>query len=456
MLLAIAILIAIACALREHWARLGDGDPEWHRLLRRWFLQGAVAPAAAWGLINMGISERFPALVPEIAVAQAANKTWWSPWVGAQIQGAGFIIICWAAVTYVWMIFKLAREVGDTPQFRTDLGVVGFPMFLLASLLAFSGNWALFPIAILVVLMPLTHRVLNIVEEPAPIPTYGIAQGKINFGKYEDAEKEVINQLEKKDTDFHGWMILAEIYATKYNRLEDAAQVIVDLCRDPAITEVEAALACNKLADWQLQLGNNPGAARAALDLLIQRAPGTHVAHMAEVRLKQMPRTREDLADLRKPKAIRLPALREEFSAPAADNMSKHEASAEANRLSDRLRDDPNNFEVRERLAILLAENLGQVNLGIEQLRLMTSMPEAHGEKAAKWLAQIASWERHLNNNEQKFRALLNEIIRLYPKTTPALAARRQLQLIADAELEKATPSETPATPVIRLQVPKS
>jgi hypothetical protein len=456
MLLAVAILIAVACCVREHWSRLHNDDPGYNALLRKWFVQGVAVPVGIWAFVNLGLFDRFPPLVPKIVMAQAANQVWWPLWFGALINGAGFAIICWACITYLWLIFKATRIVGDTPDFRWALVTVGLPMFFLASLLAFSGRWIVLPSALLIVLMPLTHRVLNFVEEPPPKPMYGAAQGKINFGRYEDAEVEVINQLEKKDNDFNGWMMLAELYATKYHRLEDAAKVVVDLCRDPSITEVEASLACNKLADWQLQIGNNPVAARAALDLLIQRAPHSHVAHLAEVRLKQMPRSREDLLDQRRPKSIRLPALREHFDPPAPDTQSKHEASLEANRLSDRLREDPNNFEARERLAILLAEKLGQVNLGIEQLRLMINMPEAMGETAAKWLAQIANWERFLNKNESKFRAILTEIIRLYPGTTYALAARRQIQLIEDEQLQKIIPSEKPATPSIRLEVPKS
>lgn len=456
MLLAVAILIAVACCVREHWSRLHNDDPEGNALLRKWFLQGVAVPAGVWALVNLGLFESFPALIPRIAIAQATDKMWWNFWVGAVVNGTGFTIICWGAITYVWMIFKATRQVGDTPDFRWSLVTVGLPMFFLASLLALSGKWVVLPSALLIVLMPLTHRVLNLVEEAPPKPMYGAAQGKINFGKYEDAEVEVINQLEKKDNDFNGWMMLAELYATKFHRLDDAAQVIVDLCRDPSVTEVEASLACNKLADWQLQIGDNPPAARAALDLLIQRAPNSHVARLAEARLKQMPRTREDLLDIRKRRAIRLPALREDFAAPVSDAQSMHDASLEANRLSDRLREDPNNFEARERLAILLAEKLGQVNLGIEQLRLMVNMPEVLGERAAKWLGQIASWERSLNKNEQRFRAILNEIIRLYPNTSHALAARRQLQLIENEELQRTTSAEKPAAPSIRLEVPKS
>ena len=457
MLLPIAILIAIACCVREHWNRLGDDDPQWDALLRKWFIQGVAVPFGVWGIINLGISNHFPAMVPKLAIAQAAHNTWWHYWVGAMINGGAFIVICWGAITYLWMIFAIARKAGNSPELRMAVVTVGIPMFLLALIISFQPSWSILPSAVLVVLMPLVHRALYVVEAPPPTPMYGAAQGKINFGKYEDAEIEVINQLEKKDNDFNGWMLLAELYATKYRRLDDAAKVVVDICRDPTVSEVQASVACNKLADWQLEIGSNPQAARAALNLLIQRAPGSHVAHMAEMRLKQMPRTRDDLLDRRKPKSIRLPALRDEFSASGGDGaaMAKYEASKEANRLSDRLRDNPNDFEARERLAILLAEHLGQVNLGIEQLRLMINMPEMMGEPAAKYLAQVATWERHLNKNEQKFRALLNEIIQVYPNTTHAISARRQLQLIEQAQLQTTVQPEGPPPPPIRLRVPE-
>jgi len=456
-MLPLAILIAVACAVREHWSRLRNDDPEWNALFKKWFLQGAVVPAAAWTLVNLGVFRRFPPLVPKLAIAQNAHDPWLALWIDSTVYGAGFVVICWGAVTYLWMIFTIAREAGESPEFRWALKMIGVPLFLMALLIAYYGSWTIFPCAILLVLLPLVHRVLNVVDTPAPAPTYGAAQGKINFGKYEDAELEVINQLEKNDNDFHGWMLLAELYATKYHRLDDAAQVVVDLCRDPAITEVEASVACNKLADWQLDIGLNPPAARAALDLLIQRAPDSHVAQMAQMRLKQMPRTREDLLDKKKPKSIRLPALREGFSDPTEETaaISKHEASLEANRLSDRLRHDPNDFEARERLAILLAEHLDQVSVGIEQLRLMINMPEAFGERAAKWLAQIATWERRLNKNETKFRALLNEIIRAYPNTTQAVAARRQLRVLEDQEYQK-TISAPPPPSKIRIQLPET
>lgn len=455
MFLAMIMLIAVGCCVREHWNKLGNYEPEAEGLFRRWLLLGVVVPSVFWAVWNLGISERFPAIVPEISIAKANDKVWWHYWTGAVIFGAGLITLSWGAVTYSWMALKIGRGLAFDKEVRQTAAIYGIPMFLLAFIIVYRESWSMLPCGVLIMLLPMVHGSLSVIERPAAVTSYGAAIGKMKFGKYEDAEMKVIEQLEKKENDFEGWMMLAELYATKYHRMDDAAQVILDLCHDPSIQEVEISIACNKLADWQLTLAQNPAAARAALDLLIQRLPGTHFARMAQVRLRQIPRTREDLLDRKKPKPIRLPSLREEGAqiATTSDARARHEATLEANRLSDRLKDDPNDFEARERLAIIVAEKLGQVNLGIEQLRLMVKMPEAMGERAAKWLAQIASWERHLNKNETRFRALLAEIIRDYPNTTQALAAKRQLQLIEYEELEKQRPKvEAPQS--VRLRVP--
>ena len=451
------ILVVVAIAVREHWNRLDNNEPQWERLLHKWFLQGFVVPSALWAIINLGISNSFPALVPKLAYLQANDKIWWNLWVKAVIEGSGFIALVWASITYVWLMFRTIQGVEDQGEFRKKLVRIGIPMFLLALLIVHRSSWALFPIGILAVFMPLVHLCNDHKEKPEPHVSYASAIGKINFGKYEDAEVEVIRQLEKKENDFQGWMMLAELYACKYKRLEDAAQVVVDLCNDPSVLPVEISLACNKLADWHLQIGENPAAARAALDLLIKSLPGTHFAEMARVRLRQIPRTQEDYIDQKKPRPIRLPSLREHFDEPQTDEKrfaDKRDATLEANRLTARLQDDPNDFNTRERLAILLAEQLGHVKLAMEQLRLIIKMPDNPPESRARWLSHIANWERRINKNEAGFKAILNEIIRDFPLTSQAYSARRQLQLLEYEALEKVHPRPAPP-PLVRLKVPE-
>ncbi|HTG43391.1 MAG TPA: hypothetical protein VK633_02545, partial [Verrucomicrobiae bacterium] len=84
----------------------------------------------------------------------------------------------------------------------------------------------------------------------------------------------------------------------------------------------------------------------------------------------------------------------------------------------------------REELAAVLAVQLGKVDLGIEQLRLLIDVPEAVDEQKAKWLAQIGAWELRLRNNEERFREALKEIIRRFPQTSQAFAAQRRLFLL--------------------------
>jgi hypothetical protein len=458
MFLSMIILVAVAIAVREHWNRLDNNEPGWIPLLRKWFLQGFVIPSTAWSLINLGLSNRFPALIPKLAYAQANDQVWWNLWVQAVIEGAAFIAIVWASITYIWLMFRTIQATGNTREFRRSLFLIGIPMFLLAFIIVNRSSWALLPIGILTVFMPLVHVGLGQAEKPLPHVSYSRAIGQINFGKYEDAEVEVIHQLEKKENDFQGWMMLAELYASKYKRLDDAARVVVDLCNDPSIQPVEISVACHKLADWQLQIGENPAGARAALDLLIRSIPGTHFAEMAQIRLRQIPRTREDYVELKKPRPIRLPSLREHFDESAAGEKpvaNKQEATSEANRLSARLQDDPNDFETRERLAILLAENLGHVKLAMEQLRLIIKIPDNPPEFRARWLGHIANWERRLNKNEQAFKSVLNEIIRDFPATSQAYSARRQLQLLEYDAIEKAEIPPATKEP-IRLKVPEA
>lgn len=443
MFLSVIILIGACALVRSHWARLHADEPARDAFFWRWLALGVVGPILFWAVSNLGIFRT--ALVPEIAIAQFAERPWGAYWIAAMIVGAAAIFLNWAAFTYVWMMLRIARKADHPREFH----IVSFLCIAVASIVAipfvWRNGWTGLGSAILLLFLPTVHMTLQFAERPAPKPLYSKAVAKMKFGKYDDAELEVINQLEKKENDFDGWMMLAELYATQHKRLDDAAQVVVDICKDPTVQAVQVSVACNKLADWHLQLGENPAGARAALDLLIQTLPGTHFAHMAQMRLNQVPRTREEFLEEKNPRALRLPALREHAEDAAPQSVSKQEALKEADQLVARLTADPNHFGNREKLATVLAEKLRKVTLAAEQLRLLIDLQDATDEQRAKWLAQIAAWERGINKNEKAFRDLLEEIIRDYPKTTHAYSARRQLDLIEMEALEKANPRPEPA-----------
>jgi hypothetical protein len=261
---------------------------------------------------------------------------------------------------------------------------------------------------------------------------YARAIARIKFGKYSEAEWEIIRELEKAENDFEGWMMLAELYANQFNDLAEAERTILEICAQPKLTSSQLSIALHKLADWQLKLAGDPDAARRALQIVIDRLRGTHLAHMAQLRLNQLPATAEDLREERSGTPIPLPALGDHFDdAPRAETEQDSKAAARAaNACVERLKRDPNNVAVREKLARIFAEQLQRADLGIEQLMLLLDVPDQPDSKKAEWLGLTAAWRMKYQHDLPAGRRILERLLEEFPRTPQALAARRRLELM--------------------------
>jgi hypothetical protein len=117
----------------------------------------------------------------------------------------------------------------------------------------------------------------------------------------------------------------------------------------------------------------------------------------------------------------------------------KTAARAGAERCIEKLKQDPNDVEVREELAVILAEQLGKVGLGIEQLQLLMEMPGKARAKLPEWLALMAGWEIRRCADPDAARELLRRLIREHPDSVQAFAAQRRLSLLeAEQRIAKA------------------
>src|SRR5436853_4352969 len=81
-------------------------------------------------------------------------------------------------------------------------------------------------------------------------PMYARAIARIKFGKYTEAEWEIIRELEKAENDFEGWMMLAELYANQFTDLAEAERTILEICDQPKLSPSQLSVALHKLADW--------------------------------------------------------------------------------------------------------------------------------------------------------------------------------------------------------------
>ena len=441
--LAIAAVIAGWCS-RHYWMRIENNDAAWGKRFWKWVFQGLFFPWLVFCIFNLGLSSRIPPLVPQILDAQRANGPWFWTWVMWSLAGGFLIVFYWGAVTYCWLLARIVQTAEDRKEILLNIAFFGlFSVTFAAALLYYSG-WIYLGPTVCAALLPIVHFTIDLAEKPHVFTSYGKAIAQRKRGKIQDAELEVIAQLEKSENDFDGWMLLAEMYAKDYRNIEDAARVILDICRQPDVRQVHISVACHQLADWQLEYANNPLGARAALELLCRKLPGTHFAHMAQQRIRQIPSTCEEFDESKKPKRIRLPSLGEGPGAVrVAEPSSRSDAVAEANRLSDKLTDDPNDVSAREKLALVLGEKLGKIELAVEQLTLLRDLPEATEEQRAKWLAQIASWEFTRDKDPEEFRNALRHLISEHPQTSHAFAAQRRLFLL---EMEDTEHSRTPAS----------
>jgi hypothetical protein len=405
------------------------------RWLLIWLLKGLVLPISLWALLNVGLSWSLQPFMPEVQFAQNSG----GPWAGSffQVVGYGMFIVSsyWTALTLCWAVRKATK--GIQGEQRSDFKGLCVTCLLALSLpalgIAWLGGLPILGLAASAIIGPIAGYTPNILRTRKTPPMYARAVARIKFGKYKDAEWEIIRELEKCEEDFEGWMMLAELYAKNFNDVGEAEQTVLEICDHPGTTPSQLSIALHRLSDWHLNLAGDPEAARRDLQMICERLPGTHLAHMAQLRMNQLPETLEQLRELRNPKPIPLPEGPHFMDAVIAERKSeleRTEAAEQANACVEKLTVDPNDVPARENLARVLAERLQKVDEGLEQLKLLLNLPAQTDRQRAEWLLLAATWHINYRQDYDTGRHLLERVIREFPQTPDALAARRKMQAL--------------------------
>lgn len=443
---AVVLTVSMIHLVRHGW--LNTPQPEARgggRPFFWWTVRSLAVPALLWcgwnALALLGPARGWIPLLPwsggDPLVAFLAGTSW----------GLFWAVLVWSAFTLTWLFPRVFRSIRQRDEFGALAWLVGVASTLSLAGAAFLQSWGLALLICAGGLAVLFHWSIPLIHRPQTC--YSRAIGRIKRGRYAEAEEEVIRQLEEKADDYDGWMMLAELYAERFGQLNEADQTVRELCGQPGLSPFDVARAFTRLAEWQLNRGSNPAAARAALSEILHRCPGTPFARTAEHRLRQLPVDEADLAERRKPRVIRLNALREE-SDRTLPKTDWPDARTEAEILRKRLENNPADLSTRLRLARVLAEGLGQIEAARTQLKLLWDSPEATSGQQAEALAAEASWELRLLQRESSARPLLNRLVNDYPETPQAWAARRQLDLLDHPETHRnEPPSSTPAPPIV-------
>jgi tetratricopeptide (TPR) repeat protein len=430
------------------WRRLPKAQAaDLRRWLRIWVVKGLAAPFLVWVVFNTGFSDRFPPLMEQI---QAAPRGLATVEAFLDAMGDGFCIIgsYWAAMTLGWLLRELERQAEHRREFTR--AVLGLSAFLapLAVLIVWGFGAGAAGVAGVLWLAPVVQTVIPMAFREKTKPTYTRAVVKMQSDKYREAESAVIEELEKSEDDFNGWLMLAELYANHFDDLAGADRIIRDTCAQAQTTASEVCVAFNSLADWHLKLAGDPVAARAVLEEICRRFPQTHMERMARQRIGQLPSSREELTARLTPRTIRLPALggKLDQAAPAPVSAAERkEAAARANECVGKLQKNPDDMAAREELARILAERLEKAEAALEQIELLLNMPEASAAQAAEWMGLMAAWQIQLMGDPRKGRETMERLISRYPQSAHAQAAQRRIsQMDLEAKVRAARARANP------------
>lgn len=454
MIAALIIVAMVVAGGYVYWTRLfGDDPTPDRRRFWAWAAKGLAFPLAVWTLCNFNLLPGMSPLIPEIG---DIDDTGWAKFLAlCRVTGPSLPAIAgaWGAITLAWLFAEIQQRVENRRETLFIAGVLTLFAIPFVILVLRLFGLASAGFAGILWLLPVVHLCSHFTDKTAPVPSYARAVAQLKRGKYREAEHEVIGQLEKKEDDIEGWLMLADMYANQQRDLGAADRVIRDLCDQPNVTPARAAVALHQLADWHLKLGEDPVAARRALETIEAKYPDSHFARMARQRIDQLPADREELVDQTATKRFRLPALNESTADEihaAATATTRKASAAEANQLAEKLKRNPNNIRAREQFAIILADRLEKPDLGIEQVELLLNLADQPDAKRAEWLGMIAVWHARHRHDPAAARRVLERIIRDYPRLPQAFAARRQIELMEMEQIVQATPAEPPRL-VVRL-----
>ena len=428
------------------------------------------------GPINLGIPACARHSCPRWKQPGPPGRVGWGVYDQVVWRGVGVVGSYWTGATLFWLAVSFVLRFQNWGDFLSV--ILSRSLFLLpvVILMLLWWGWAGLGLAGTVWFAVVVYNMLPLVPARSPAarprfgrvaeyvairlnpakplpPNYSRAVAKMKFGKFSEAEWEVINELEKCEDDVDGWMMLAELYATHFHDLPTAEETIRDLCQQPNVTPSQVAVALHRLADWHLKEGVDPVAARRALEEICQRFAGSHLDKMARLRIQSLPATREEFLEQRQAKPFRLPAARADSRDLFAGEPAKidlEEARSQAAAWVERLKANPNDAPARAAFAALLAEQLGQPDLAMEQMRLLLGMGKPSPSDAIGWLARMAQWQLRYKQDSGAAQELLEELIHQYPQAPQAFEAQARLSALrvedrlrrARAKLSQAVPPE--------------
>jgi tetratricopeptide (TPR) repeat protein len=281
-------------------------------------------------------------------------------------------------------------------------------------------------------------------EPPEPKPYYSVVHARRRRREFLEAVVAVREQLAKFPNDFEGVSLLAGIQAEDLQDLPGAEMTLNHFCDQPDPPPRQFAAAMNQLADWHLKLAQDADSARAALEKIVARFPGTELALQAAQRIAHLGGTEKQwLASLDRqpmavPEGVKSAGLRDSMKDLIPDETDPARLAAD---YVKHLEQHPLDTEAREKLAVLYAGHYQRLDLAAGELNQLIEMPNQPAKRVAHWLNLLVDLQVQLGADYETVRGTLERIIEHFPDLAAGEMARTRLGRL---KLELKGKKETP------------
>ncbi len=270
-------------------------------------------------------------------------------------------------------------------------------------------------------------------EQIEPKPYYSSAISKRKMNHPLEAIIAIREQLAKFPTDFEGIMLLANIQAEDMNDLHGAEMTLHHFCDSPKAPDRQVVAALTQLADWHLKKTVDIDAARAALQKIVVRFPGTEIALRAEQRLAHLGETEKIILAQHDRQAMALPAGVNNIGLLDSTEFLRRK-EIEPGKLAavhvKHLEQHPHDAEVREKLATIYARDFKRLDLATMELEQLINQPKHKPKQVAAWLNLLANFQVECGADVDAVTATLGKITEMFPDSPMAEIAQRRLARI--------------------------
>jgi hypothetical protein len=267
-------------------------------------------------------------------------------------------------------------------------------------------------------------------------------------GRFSEALVEIDTELLKFPGNLEGLLLKAEIQADDLKNLPAAMGLLEEALQTPDRPRHERLAAQFRLSELLLHRVHDLPAGRAVLEQILEENPETEAAHTARQHLAHLPGADADALNGRK----KLVVVHHETSLGltedlGASSLPQENWTEKAQEWVTHLEAHPNDWEAREKLATIYADQFQRIPLAIDQIRLLIDQPGQPAKRIVGWFNRIADLELRTAAGVEGARAALEEIRSRYPDSPWSDQAALRL-----ATLGRAGRSHTP-TPTLKLGV---